>query len=371
MKIIIPKQELLKAVNTVKSIVSQKSALPILSHILMEADDNKLKLTTTDLKVSIECVVECTVEVTGSLTVSSQRLSMILGELPDEDVTLELLEANIVELRCGKKVETKLFSISPDEYPPVRDFEGIEPIVFNQSVLKKLFQRTSFAICTDQSRYNLTGLLLETRSDGLRVVATDGRRMSFAVSDEDIPTDREIKVIIPSKMIRELESLLEDNSEKIVKVYLDSNQASFLFDHVRVVTALIEGNFPNYEAVVPKKHDKEIIINLQKFMESMRRAYAMTNDKFRNVKLTFSEGKLLLTVKTPEVGDYKEELPISYENDTFDISFNPLFVIDVLRYMDSENVCMQLKDGSSPGVFKPYIEAPVDTYVNVVMPIRS
>ena len=370
MKIVIPKQELQGAVNTVKSVVSQKSALPILSHILMEANEDTLKLTATDLKVSIECTVDCTVEVDGALTVSSQRLSMILGELPDADVTIELLDTSIVELRCGL-VETKLFSISPDEYPPVRDFDDIEPIVFNQRVLKKLFQRTSFAICTDQSRYNLTGLLLETRSDGLRVVATDGRRMSLAVSDEDIPTEREIKVIIPAKMIHELESLLQEDEEKTVRVYLDENQASFSFDRVRIVTALIEGNFPNYEAVIPKKHDKEIIVDLERFMKSMRRAYAMTNDKFRNVKLTFTDGLLRLTVKTPEVGEYEEELPISYENDTFDISFNPLFVLDVLRYMDSDNVCLQLKDGSSPGIFKPYTEAPVDSYVNVVMPIRS
>lgn len=370
MKITIPKQELQSAVNTVKSVVSQKSALPILSHILMEADRDTLKLTATDLKVSIECKVDCTVEVSGSLTVSCQRISMILGELPDADVTLELLDTSVVELRCGL-VETKLFSISPDEYPPVRDFEDIEPIVFNQGVLKKLFQRTSFAICTDQSRYNLTGLLLETRSDGLRVVATDGRRMSLAVSNEDIPTDREIKVIIPSKMIHELESLLADDTEKNVRVYLDENQASFVFERVRIVTALIEGNFPNYEAVVPKKHDKEIIVDLERFTKSMRLAYAMTNDKFRNVKLSFSDGMLRLTVKTPEVGEQEQELPIAYENDPFDISFNPAFVLDVLRYMDSENVCMQLKDGSSPGVFKPYTEAPLDSYINVIMPIRS
>ncbi len=370
MKIVIPKQELQSAVNTVKSIVSQKSALPILSHILMEADKDTLKLTATDLKVSIVCVVDCTVEVSGALTVSSQRLSMILGELPDADVTLELHDNSIVELSCGL-VETKLFSISPDEYPPVRDFDDIEPIIFNQSVLKKLFQRTSFAICTDQSRYNLTGLLLETRSDGLRVVATDGRRMSLAVSNDEVPTEREIKVIIPSKMIHELESLLEDDSEKNVRVYLDENQASFVFERVRIVTALIEGNFPNYEAVIPKKHDKEIIVDLDSFTKSMRRAYAMTNDKFRNVKLTFSDGNLRITVKTPEVGEYEEDLAIAYENDTFDISFNPLFVLDVLRYMDSENVCMQLKDGSSPGIFKPYTEAPLDSYINVVMPIRS
>jgi len=370
MKIIIPKQELQNAVNTVKSVVSQKSALPILSHILMEAERDVLKLTATDLKVSIECTVDCTVEVSGSLTVSCQRISMILGELPDADVTLELCETSVVELHCGH-VETKLFSISPDEYPPVRDFDDIDPIVFNQCVLKKLFQRTSFAICTDQSRYNLTGLLLETRSNGLRVVATDGRRMSLAVSDEDIPTDREIKVIIPSKMIHELESLLSDDPDKNVRVYLDENQACFVFERVRIVTALIEGNFPNYEAVIPKKHDKEIIVDLERFTKSIRIAYAMTNDKFRNLKLSFSDGMLLLTVKTPEVGEQQQELPISYENDPFDISFNPAFILDVLRYMDSENVCMQFKDGSSPGVFKPYTEAPLDSYINVIMPIRS
>ena len=138
MKIVIPKQELLGAVNTVKSVVSQKTALPILSHILMEADKDTLKLTATDLKVSIECVVDCTVEESGALTVSSQRLSMILGELPDEDVSMELKDTSIVDLNCGL-VDAKLFSISPDEYPPVRDFGDIEPIIFNQGVLKSCF----------------------------------------------------------------------------------------------------------------------------------------------------------------------------------------------------------------------------------------
>lgn len=370
MKIIIAKQDLLDAVNTVKSVVSQKSALPILSHILLEAEKNKLKLSATDLKVSIECTVDCTVEEPGSLTVSSQRLSMILNELPEADVSMELMDTSVVELRCGM-VDTKLFSMSPDEYPPVRDFDRIEPMYFNQGVLKKLFQKTSFAICTDQSRYNLTGLLLETRPDGLRVVATDGRRLCFATTDEDIPTDREIKVIIPSKMIHELESILSDDAEKTVKVYLDESQAAFVFDRVRVITALIEGNFPNYEAVIPKKHDKEVVLDLEHFTKSMRRAYAMTNEKFRSARLVFSSGVMRLMVKTPEVGEYEEDLPIAFEGESIDIAFNPLFILDVLRYIDSNSVCLQLKDGSSPGVIKPYTEAPLDTYINVIMPIRS
>lgn len=370
MKIQIQKQELSNAVNTVKGVVSQKSALPILAHILLEAEGGQLKLTSTDLKVSIECTVDCSVETPGSLTVSSQRLSMILNELPDADVTLELMDTSIVLLQCGL-VETRLFSISPDEFPPVRTFEDIEPIVFKQSVLKKLFQKISFAISTDQSRYNLTGLLFETKSDGLRVVATDGRRLSLAMSDEDVPADREIKVIIPSKMIHELETLLTDDEDQVVKVYFDDSQASFVFDSVRIVTALIEGNFPNYEAVIPKKQDKEIIAETEGFIQCMRRAYAMTSNQFRNVKLGLGEGLMRVTVKTPDVGEYEDQLSVNYDGEAFEIAFNPLFILDVLRYIDSDSVCMQLKDGSSPGVFKPYTEAPVDSYINVIMPIRS
>lgn len=370
MKITIPKQELLTAVNTVKGVVGSKTSLPILSHILMEAEKDTLKLTATDLKVSIECTVDCTVKEAGALTVSCQRISMVLNELPDADVTLELLDSGIVELRCGV-VETKLFSISPEEYPPIRKFDNLVPLVFKQAVLRKLFLKTSFAICTDQSRYNLTGLLLETRGDGLRVVATDGRRLSLSVSDEDIPGDQDIKVIVPAKMVHELESLLNDDPEQTVDVLLDESQAAFVFNRVRMITSLIEGNFPNYEAVIPKKQDKEFVVNLENFTQCIRRAAAMTSDKFRNLKLIFEPGVMRLSVKTPEVGEYEEELPVDYSGEKIEIAFNPFFILDVLRYIESENVCLQLKDSGSPGVIKPYTEAPVDTYVNVVMPIRT
>lgn len=370
MKIIVPKQELQKAVNTVKGVISAKSALPILSHILMEAEKNILKLTATDLKVSIECTVDCVVEEPGALTVLSQRISLLLNELPDADITMELVESSIVELRCGV-METKLFSMSPEEFPPIRKFDNLTPLEFKQVVLKKQFLKTSFAICNDQSRYNLTGLLLETRSGELRVVATDGRRLSLAVSDEGIPADQEIRVIIPSKMIHELENLLSNDPEEMVDVYLDQSQASFVFNNVRVITSLIEGNFPNYDAVIPKKQDKEFVINLENMTRCMRRAAAMTNDKFRNARFVFEPGMMRLYVKTPEVGEYEEELAVEYSGEALEIAFNPFFILDVLRYIESENMCLQLKDASSPGVIKPYTEAPVDSYINVVMPIRT
>lgn len=367
MKIRIPRQELLDAVNKVKTVVSPKSALPILSHILMEAEDNTLKLTATDLKVSIECTVDCTVSEPGSLTVSSQRLSSILSELPEGEISMDLAGNNVINLECGK-IKTKLFSMSAEEFPPVRAFEGIEPLVIEQRLLKRMFQKTSFAICSDQARYNLTGLLCELSDGKLTAVATDGRRMSLYSEKEGIPKSVNVKVIIPGKMISELERLLSDNGE--VQVYLDETQAAFQFDSLRLVTALIEGNFPNYDMVIPKKHDKEGILSTATFMEAMRRTRTMTNDKFNSVRVTVAGSEMKLHVVTPEVGEYEEDIEVEFDGGNIDIAFNPDFVLEVLRRVDSEKLCVVLKDGSSPCLIKPYEEKSSHQYLNVIMPIR-
>jgi DNA polymerase-3 subunit beta len=367
MKITIARQDLMETVNRVKTIVSAKSALPILSHILMEAQEGRLKLSATDLKVSIESTVQCEIAEEGALTVSSQRLASILSELPDADITMALQDNSVIALSCGR-IQTKLFSMSPDEFPPIRSFEGIEPLVISQSLLKMLFNKTSFAICTDQARYNLTGLLVEIKDNVLRVVATDGRRMSLASEEVDFGDNADVRVIIPSKMIHELERLLGDEGD--VEVLIDESQAAFRFDSARLVTALIEGNFPNYDMVIPKKHDKEAVLDSGLFLEAMRRTRTMTNDKFNSVRFGLSDGMLSLKVVTPEVGEYQEELEMAYEGENVDIAFNPDFVQDVLRHVSSEKVCLVLKDAMSPGVLKPYTEAPQDNYVNVIMPIR-
>jgi DNA polymerase-3 subunit beta len=367
MKIRIQRQDLLDTVNRVKTVVSPKSALPILSHILLEARDSTLKLSATDLKVSIECTVDCTVEEPGSLTVSSQRLSAILGELPNEEITLQLQENSVIGLTCGR-IEMKLFSMAPEEFPPIRSFDNIEPLILPQLVLKKLFSKTSFAICTDQARYNLTGLLIELNEGRMTVVATDGRRMSLSMESEGIPPGISIKVIVPGKTIAELERLLNNDGD--VKVYIDETQTAFEFGTTRLITALIEGNFPNYDVVVPKKHDKEAVINTSKFIEAVRRTRTMTNEKFNSVRFIFGGGNLLLKVVTPEVGEYEEELGIEYDGEKVEIAFNPDFLLDVLRHVESDMACVVFKDSMSPGVVKPFSEAPLDTYVNVIMPIR-
>jgi DNA polymerase-3 subunit beta len=367
MKITIPRQDLLDTVNRVKTVVASKSALPILSHLLLEASGGAIRVAATDLKVSIECTVDCRVEEEGALTVSSQRLSSILSELPDADITLKLSGNNVIELTCGK-IDTRLFSLSPEEFPPIRTFDDAEPIVMQQRTLKRLFNKTSFAICNDQARYNLTGLLFELNGGKLTVVATDGRRMSLCSDTEGVPENAEARVIIPSKMIHELERLLSDDGE--VRIFLDESQASFEFGTVRMLSALIEGNFPNYEMVIPKKHDKEAVMDTGKFMEAVRRTRTMTNDKFNSVRFSVGENVLTLRVSTPEVGEYEEEMPAEYDGERVEIAFNPDFVLDVVRRVETDKCCLVLKDASSPGVLKPYKDGADDSYVNVVMPIR-
>ncbi len=369
MKITLPRQDLLAAVNKVKSVVASKSALPILSHILLETGESSVKLTATDLKISIEADTDCAVERPGAMTVQCQRLSMILAELPGEaDVTLELVENNVAELRCGK-VCTKLFCQAPDEFPPVKTFPETGAMVFKQSMLKKLFQKTSFAICSDQSRYNLTGLLFELRGGRLTVVATDGRRMSMAVADEQVDA-ADVRVIIPAKMIHELETLLASDGDATVDVWVEESHAAFALERLRVVSALIEGNFPNYDAVVPKKHDREVVVKTEEFIRTMRLSLAVTSDKFRSVRVVAGGGALKVQVKTPEVGEFEDEIETSYDGEAVEIAFNPAFILDVLRFIEGEKVCLLLKDTSSPGIIKPYTDAPQDNYVNVVMPIR-
>lgn len=367
MRISIPRQDLLNAVGTVKTIVSPRSALPILSYILIETMESAIRLSATDLKVSIECTVDCDVGEAGSLTVSSQRLASVLAELPNKDIKIELGENNVISLECGD-IQTKLFSMSPEEFPPIRGFEGVEPLVLEQGLLKTLFLKTSFAVCMDQARYNLTGLCFEIASSQLTIVATDGRRMSLIKEKKGVPKGIDVKVIIPSKMINELERLL--HNEKEVNIVIGESQAAFSFDSIRLVTALIEGTFPKYEMVIPKDHDKQIVINTGQFTEAIRRTRTMTNEKFNSVRFTFSKGLMTLKVVTPEVGEYHEEMPVDYDGEKLEIAFNPDFVYDVLRRIDSEKVSLVLKDPMSPGVLKPYLEAGNDNYLNVVMPIR-
>ena len=379
MKIVITRQDLFDAVSKVKNIVSSRATLPILSNVLLTAEDSLLKVSTTDLKVSIECQVDCTVEEPGSCMVSSQLLTSLLSEFPSGDISISLDGSNVY-FRCGR-IKTRLLGADPQEFPPLRDFKGIEPIVLKQGVLKPLLGKVSFAIASEDGRPVLTGLLLEISEDELAAVATDGRRLSLIREkirkDENntISVTREVKAIIPRKVVNELEKQLKD-SEDEVKIYPDENQFGFAFGNTLIVAQVIEGNFPKYQSIIPEKHDKEIILNTAIFREAIRRTSTMTNDKFNSVRFSVKEGEMMLHVNTPDVGEYQEAIPVEYEGEPVDIAFNPDYIKSVLNLIGTEKTALILKDDASPGVIKAVEkteddgEKILDNYINVIMPIR-
>lgn len=368
MRISIPRQDLFDAVNKVKTVVTPRTALPILSHILMEAQENSLRLTATDLKVTAECTVDCTVHEPGLLTVSSQRLAGLLAELPQRDISIALSDNSTFFLECDS-AKIRLFSMSPDEFPPTRSFEGIEPVHLEEGLLKHMFWKTAFAVCTDQTRYNLTGVLFDIADGKITTVATDGRRMSVYVHEDGAPQGVAVKVIVPGKTVSELERLLGDEGE--TKIFIDESQAAFTFKSMRLITALIEGSFPNYDMILPKKHDKEAILSTEIFLEAVRRTRAMTNEKFNSVRFLLEGSEVTLRVITPEVGESEEKVAIQYEGPPLEIAFNPDFIFEVLKRINTERVSLLLKDGESPGIIKPVpVGETKDTYINVIMPIR-
>jgi DNA polymerase-3 subunit beta len=192
--------------------------------------------------------------------------------------------------------------------------------------------------------------------------------MSLCRETEGVPTETNVKVIIPGKMITELERLLGEEGSVMVRV--TETQACFSFNNVRLVTALIEGTFPNYDMVIPKKHNKEIVLNTETFVQAIRRARTVTNDKFNAVRLSLSSGVLTIKVATPEVGEHREDIPIEYDGESTEIAFNPDFILDVLRHINQDKTCFVLKDSANPGIIKPFTESGIDTYINVIMPIR-
>jgi len=372
MKTIVSRRDLLNAINMAKGIVQTKSSLPVLSDVLLTASEGTLNVVASDLKVHLSYNVDCAVDDPGACTVSCHRLAQLLASINADEISLEQVDSSVVVIRAGK-AEVRFFSHSAEDFPQIPEVTAT-PVAFSQPLLKTLFEKTVFCASTELARQVLMGVLLDARPSLITMVATDGRRLSLAKTDitGEVP---ETKVIIPGKVVRELIGVLSSNDSDVVHAYIDPVRIKFDFGRFALISSLIDGSFPNYEAVIPKKLERELVANLVantvEFANALRAGYAMTSDINRIVRLTAKPGSLVFRVRTPEVGEYTDEIAAEYAGSEIEISFNPDFLLDFLRYVQSERICMCFKDMNNPVVFKPYTEAPEDNYLNVVMPVRS
>ncbi|RJP69590.1 MAG: DNA polymerase III subunit beta [Candidatus Abyssobacteria bacterium SURF_17] len=365
MKLAIGRDELRDAIGKVQNVVSARSTLPMLQYVLLEAKKNSLKLVATDLEVGIECVVECeSLGQEGIMTLPCKKLHEVVANLPPGSVSVSVSDGTTVALSSGV-VSYKLMGMPPDEFPKSPEVSRERAFKMPQADLKDMLKRVSFSISVDPNRVNITGLLFALVDKQLRLVTTDGRRLSFALYPLESASGFEVSHIIPRKTIVELERLLGEEGD--VTLYFSENQVAFEFENLLVISNLIDGVFPNYEQVIPRGHDKKVVVDKEPFAVATRRAQVMTTDRYNLVKYEITKGKMVVTTNCPEVGELKDEVEMEYDGAAVEMGFNPQFVLDVLKVIQEEKVRIELKDSQSSGLFKPMGS---DNYLYVVMPVR-
>lgn len=362
MKFSVAKDKLLEGLQTVQNVVGSRTTLPILSNVLIRAEEGVLRLTTNDLDVGISCNIEAQVEKGGGTTLPVRRLSGIVKELPSADVTFEIDGKNIASILCGQSF-FKMNGLAEEEFPALPKLDNAKVFTLKQKDLKDGLRKTSYAISTDETRYVLNGILFCFKENKLTMVATDGRRLALVDVEVEFPRSQEVDIIVPAKCVGELQRLVSEEGE--LKMTVGENQVAFEVNGKLLISKLIEGNYPNYRQVIPPEPKERVTIERGLLLDAVRRVSLLSSDKSNSVKLNFGKNNLEITANTPEVGEAHENMPVNYKGKELSIAFNPLFLQDPLRNLVEEEVHLELIDEMSPGVLK--VSAP---FLYVLMPMR-
>jgi DNA polymerase-3 subunit beta len=366
-------QELAKALGRSQGIVEKKTTMPILSHVLLEAKKGgKLHVSATDLDVSVSAEHDCEVLREGAVAVSARTLFDIVKSLPEATATLKKAQNNYLELSSGT-AEFRIVGLPAEDFPALPRFDKVKFAAVAPQDLLSMIELTQFAVSTDETRYNLNGVYFEQQGGELRMVATDGHRLSLARRAMAADFGLKKGIILPKKGLGELKKLLQEALESgeekpEVKLGFVENSAVVARPRVTLVMRLIEGVFPDYKQVIPKQGEKSVKLGRLRFLETLRRISLLSSDKAHAVKLELGPGVLRVLSQNPDLGEAREEVPVEYQGEPLRIGFNARYLTDVLQALgDKGDVVLELADDLSPGVLKPEGD---DGYTAVIMPMR-
>ncbi len=361
MKLRIYKKDLLDAVQTILGVVSVRNTLPILSNILLESKKGQLQLTATDLDIAMVHTQDAEVSQEGAATVPAKRFADIIKELPDEDVTISAKKNNIVTIDC-QSAHFKVNSLPKEDFPKLPNYKSVESINIEQKAFKEMLNMTTFAISRDETRYILNGVLMEVKPQKINLVATDGRRLAYVERAIETKTKKERKVIIPTKTTNELNKTLAEGE---LKIYFAENQVTFDLGKTIIISRLIEGEFPNYQQVIPKEQKRKLRVDKELLLAAARRANLLTSQDSQAIKLDIFKNRMVVSKNTPDIGEAREELSTKYEGGELSIGFNPNYLIDVLKNIDVQEIGFELTANDKPGVIRTR-----DNFVYVVLPMH-
>ena len=368
MKIVCYKDKLIKALNSVVKGVASKTTMPILEGILIQTNDNEIKLTTYDLEIGIEYIMDCEVQEQGSTVVNAVMFSEIVRKLPDTEIYISVNEKNLLEIECEGSLY-KLATMNPDEFPELPKIEIENSIEVEQNTLKNMIRKTIFAVSTEESRPIFTGCLFEIDNNKLNVVAVDGFRLALRSIYLNKQTNN-FKAVIPGKTLNEVNKIISDSFEP-VKIGVAKNQALFEMDNCKIVTRILDGEFLNYKNVIPSNWETRMRVNKNSVQNSFERislisASTVEKEKKYPVKVQVDIGKVVISC-TNQTGDAKEELYVSTEGKNLEAGFNPKYFLDSLKAIDDEEVYIEFGTSISPCLIKSVEN---NDYTYMILPIR-
>lgn len=366
MKFTISRENLHEGLQAVAASVPGKTTLPVLANILVEATPDGVRLSGTDLDIAVSTLVPAEVDTEGSLTLPAKKLVEIVRELPSAAIRITAAGEQRVNLECGRS-KFKLYGIPREEFPsfPAVDFSDSWKIT--AADLLKLIGHVSFAASTEESRPILNGVLWELRSDHMRMVATNGHRlakMDVPVSGSESGSD----LIVPPKALEQIRKLFGPSDE--IEISRSENHLGFRAGSTHVFTRLIEGPYPNYEQVIPKDNDKVVTADKASLQAALRRVGVVASDQTHRVRLSFSNGVLRFSVNTPDLGEASDEISVGYDGEDVDIGFNANYLLEILKFMPTEEVQLTLKAPERAATVEPIGWDDPASYLCLVMPLR-
>lgn len=364
MKVICSRKDLFEGVQTAARAVSSRSSLPILGHLLIRTQEGKIRLAATDLEIGVECSTPANVEEEGSLTAPARVFTEILSTLPDGDVVLSVDEGNRVTIKCGTS-DYQILGLPPEEFPMLPEVKDEVSFKIDPGALKSAIQKTIFAVSQDESRASLTGVLLMIEEESVRLVSTDTHRLCMA----DCPITEvkgEASAIIPGRALGELQRVVE-HTEEPVTVNVSPSQILFHIDDTVLITRLIEGQFPNFQKVIPQEHTKNLIVPTEQLQQAARRAAIVARDDSNRIVIRTADSKLTVTAESSTVGRAYEEVDVVREGEDVEMAFSSKYLLDFLGVIETEAIEMLLSGNLSPALLKPQDN---ESYHYVLMPMQ-
>ena len=372
MEITVSRQDLVKELTATQSVVERKTTIPILSNFLIEAEDDRLNITATDLDQAIRTSTEAKVKKPGACTIPARKLYDYVKLLPEGDISIKLLENHWVQIRSGRS-NTKMVGMARANYPQVPEFPTVAATSISSLALKTLINRTIFAISNEESRYTLNGALLVIKSESLAMVATDGHRLSYVEKPNEVleGISGEKRVLIPRKALQELQQLLSVSDAEKVEFADDEHTLFFRVGHSTLSTRKLSGQFPNFEAVMPRDNTKFAVVRSSELSAAIQRVAQFADERSGAIRLRLESNELKISSNSAESGESEDTIDTPYSSDPIAMGFNSGYILDFLKALGNEGeVRLEFKDSQSAGQMRPEDPDAEYKYRYVLMPMR-